>query len=215
MKAPVWAPDFAPCEDVEQYVFEDSGKALDVFVLPAVSGSHRLVLDDLEFRVEKASTADEMAQAVFDLTGGVLSEKLGESEQFWLYYDATQPGKLGLECKTGMASPAALEHLLGVYESDDPNAGSDHGQGTARESRPHNPLIRHAQAAAATSASGTPRGLSASPMSAQKQAAATAPLLGQGPPQTGQGGRSGLPLSAALNAMLALLVLLTLQIFIF
>lgn len=89
------------CEHMEHYVLEESGEALHVLSLRGSAGSQRLALDDLEFQIEEAVTADELAQGIFVLTGGILGVEAscGESECFLFHYSPSLPGKIGLELK--------------------------------------------------------------------------------------------------------------------
>jgi hypothetical protein len=89
------------CEHTEHYVLEESGHALHVLSLRGSAGSQRLALDDLEFQIEEAVTADELAHGIFVLTGGVLGLEgsCGESARFYFHYSPSWPGKIGLQCK--------------------------------------------------------------------------------------------------------------------
>lgn len=89
------------CEHMEHYLLEESGEALYVLSLRCSAGSQRLALDDLEFQIEEAVTADELAQGIFVLTGGVLgvTASCGESACFFFHYSPSLPGKIGLEFK--------------------------------------------------------------------------------------------------------------------
>lgn len=89
------------CEHTEHYVLEESGHALHVLSLRGSAGSQRLALDDLEFQIEEAVTADELAHGIFVLTGGILGLEgsCGESEHFYFHYSPSLPGQIGLQCK--------------------------------------------------------------------------------------------------------------------
>ena len=93
---------FDPCEDVEHFWNEDSGKAIWVVSLPLGLPGQVMFLDGLEFHIEEAITPDDMAQEIFSLTGGLLDQPAGcgMTEHMLVYYDSQWPGRLALEVKT-------------------------------------------------------------------------------------------------------------------
>jgi len=77
------------------------------FQLHPVRARHWIGFDDLSFRVDESLTADEVAQALFVLTGGIpgVPGTSGESANYRLCYDEFQPGVLLVSHKAGSSAP--------------------------------------------------------------------------------------------------------------
>jgi hypothetical protein len=102
---------------IDQYVIDASNSTLSVLMLPDVLALQHIVLDDLEFRIEEAIDADELAQEIFTATGGSLEEHwvFGESESLYIYYDKQLPGQLGLEAKAGQARAEGQAFVRNIF----------------------------------------------------------------------------------------------------
>lgn len=72
-----------------------------VYRLCSAPAHHWIGIDDLEFIAPDPLTSDEMAQCIFQLTGGSVQARssFGQTAHYHVFYDAEQPGRLRLEVK--------------------------------------------------------------------------------------------------------------------
>lgn len=70
--------------------------------MQSVPGQHWIGLDDMEFMSSDTLSADELAQCLFQLTGGTLgSPDCGETAHYYVHYDERLPDRLSLQVKEG------------------------------------------------------------------------------------------------------------------
>lgn len=79
----------------------DGHRTGQVYRLCSAPAHHWIGIDDLEFIAPDPLTSDEMAQCIFQLTGGSGQARstFGQTAHYHVFYDAEQPGRLRLEVK--------------------------------------------------------------------------------------------------------------------
>lgn len=88
------------------------------YFFQSVAAGHWIGTDELEFRAEEMLSGDEVAQALYVLSGGVPGHQCGHLGGFCIEYDPDRPAILRLHAKMGTdirVSPriyyAACAHL--------------------------------------------------------------------------------------------------------
>lgn|SRR3990167_258137 len=79
----------------------DRHRCEQVYRLCSAPAHHWIGIDDLEFIAPDPLTSDEMAQCIFQLTGGSVQARssFGQTAHYHVFYDAERPGRLRLEVK--------------------------------------------------------------------------------------------------------------------
>lgn len=72
------------------------------YFFQSVSAGCWIGTDDFEFRADERLSGDEVAQAVFTLSGGVAGHRCGHVGDFCIQYDALRPAVLQLHARPGM-----------------------------------------------------------------------------------------------------------------
>ncbi len=75
-------------------------RAIDYY-FQSVSAGRWIGTEDLEFRADETLSGDEVAQAIFLLSGGVANQTCGEVGGFCVEYDARRPAVLRLHARHG------------------------------------------------------------------------------------------------------------------
>lgn len=71
------------------------------YFFQSVAAGHWIGTDELEFRADEKLSGDEVAQALYVLSGGVPGHQCGHLGGFCIEYDPDRPAVLRLHAKTG------------------------------------------------------------------------------------------------------------------
>jgi hypothetical protein len=71
------------------------------YFFQSVAAGHWIGTDELEFRAEEKLSGDEVAQALYMLSGGVPGHQCGHVGGFCVEYDPNRPAVLRLHAQTG------------------------------------------------------------------------------------------------------------------
>lgn len=75
---------------------------LVTYFFQSVSSGRWIGTDEFEFRADERLSGDEVAQAVFTLSGGVAGHRCGRLGDYCVQYDALRPAVLQLHALPGL-----------------------------------------------------------------------------------------------------------------